>query len=229
MPTPHTLKPGECLQSLAQAYGFKEGKQIYDAAENAELRQKRPAPADVAPGDAVVIPDRTRRPLALETGKVHRFVVTLPAAMLRLEVRDEAGEPLAGKPYELHVGDAKLAGTTTGDGVVEQPVPLEVDVATLVVHESAAKDEGRWSWRLRLASLEAPETLRGAWQRLTNLGYWSGDEAPEEAAEDENAPEPTMRDPLVFAIRAFQHDEQIEETGRLDAAMKSRLKERHGI
>jgi hypothetical protein len=221
----HVLESGECLQSLASAYGLADGKQIYDAPDNAALRKQRKSPAAVAPGDEVSIPEPKKYQATLPSNEVHRIVLDTPKAMLRIEVRDEAGEPLASKPYQLMIGKETLEGTTTGAGLVEQPIPLSATEGTLVVHEKASKDEGRWSWRLKLADLEGPETRRGAWQRLANLGYWSAGAPPDDSA----GPGDPARDAFTAALRAFQHAEALDESGQLDDATRARLVERHGI
>lgn len=225
MPVRHVLKAGECLQSLALSYGFKDGKTLYDAPDNADLRSKRSSPEEVAPGDVVMVPDRKKRDVSVALGKANKFACKTPAGVLRVHVCDEAGKPLASKPYALSLKGKKLEGTTSSDGLVEQPVPMKATAATLVVYDTASKDEGRWTWTLRVASLDAPETPTGAWQRLANLGYWS----PAEQAPSGTAPDANAVDPLAMAIRAFQHDEQLDESGRLDDPTRARLVQRHGL
>src|SRR5438105_9041150 len=229
MPVRHVLERGECLQSLALQHGFKDGQTIYDGPDNADLRHKRAAPAEIVPGDVVVIPDRTPRELPLTKGKPNRFKVQVPAGMLRVYVCDEAGQALAGKSYELKIKDDTVEGKTTSDGAVEEPVRLNAIAGMLVVYESNAKDGARWIWSLRIANLEAPETRAGAWQRLANLGYWSPEEPAEESTSPANNPADNPLDPLVLAIRAFQHDEQLDESGRIDDPTRKRLVERHGV
>jgi hypothetical protein len=230
MPVRHVLEPGECLQSLALRHGFKDGQTIYDGPDNSDLRKNRAAPAEVAPGDVVMIPDRKPRQLPVTKGKPNRFKVHVPTALVRVHVSDEAGQALAGKPYELTIKEKTIEGKTTSDGAVEQSVPFNAQDATLVVYDSAAKDGARWIWSLCFASLEAPETRAGAWQRLANLGYWSPAEPPEQSAgSSTTAPAAGSIDALALAIRAFQHDEQLDESGRIDDKTRKRLVERHGV
>jgi hypothetical protein len=229
MPVRHVLQPGECLQSLARRHGFKDGQTIYDGPDNSDLRQKRAAPADVMPGDAVVIPDRKTRDIALAKGKINKFKIHVPDAILRVHVSDEAGKALAGKPYELTIGDHTAEGKTTSDGVVEAQVSLSATAGKLVVYDTAAQDGARWVWSLRIANLDPPESRAGAWQRLANLGYWSPAEPAEQSTSSAAAPPAGSNDPLVLAIRAFQHDEKLDDTGRVDDATRKRLVERHGV
>jgi hypothetical protein len=223
MPERHVLRPGECLQGLALAHGFADGEALFGSPENAALRAKRRASFEVACGDEVIIPDHRPRAVTLATGQRHRIVVRRPTTVLRVQVCDEAAEPLANKEYELLVGGTRLTGTTTPDGVVAQPVPVDAADATLVVHGATDRQSARWRWRLRLASLGPPDTTLGLCQRLENLGYWTctgGDEA-DPPVDDAEA--------VVLAVRAFQHDEGLDESGTLDDATRARLLERHGI
>jgi hypothetical protein len=230
MPAPHLLVSGECLQWLASRTGFADGKAIYDAPENAQLRKIRARPAAVATGDTVVIPDSKPASFTVGTRQVHRFVVKRPKALLRVEVHDENGDPLAGKPYELTVGDDTIEGETAGDGTIEEPLSLDEKGATLVVYDDPSKDGASWAWSLQLASLAGPDTARGVWQRLANLGYWCGEEPSPtaDAPNDEDADDPPM-DAFALALRAFQHDEGLDESGKLDDATRSQLVKRHGI
>lgn len=60
MPQIHIVKRGETLSHIAAKYGFGgDWHALYQAPENAALRQKRPNVTRIQPGDHVVIPDRT--------------------------------------------------------------------------------------------------------------------------------------------------------------------------
>jgi hypothetical protein len=57
----HIVRPGDCLSSLADAYGLSSWHVIYDAPENADFRSKRDNPNLVYPGDEIYIPDPAPR------------------------------------------------------------------------------------------------------------------------------------------------------------------------
>jgi Putative peptidoglycan binding domain len=224
MPVRHILQPGDCLSELARRHGFGDGKTLYDAPENAELRKKRKSPLDVFTLDVVVIPDPKKRDVSVASGNGHKFTLRTPEVLLRVQVRDEAGQPLANKSYEFSNGDG---GTTTSEGLVEwapKSMPAE---ASLTVYDSADKIGARWVWKVQVAKLHGPETRAGAWQRLANLGYWSPAEKLDDSAG--GAQDGAAADALALAVRAFQHDEKLEESGRLDDATVAKLVERHGI
>ncbi|HEV2703634.1 MAG TPA: peptidoglycan-binding domain-containing protein [Steroidobacteraceae bacterium] len=230
MPERHTLKSGECLQSLAYSNGLRDGNAIFEFGDNADLRGKRRGPADVTKGDTVGVPDPRPKNADRATDAVHLFRLATPQAMLRIEVHDDFGEPIGSKPYALHLNDTILQGTTTDAGLIEQPVPFDVPDATLVVYATANKQEGHWCWQVRIADLDPPETAAGSWERLCNLGYWNSLEPPADLdGADAGASDEMSRDPLVLAIRGFQHDEKLKITGRFDDATRAKLVERHGI
>lgn len=51
----HLVLPGECLSSIAEDHGIADWNTLYNAAENAEFRQKRPNPDEIFPGDRIYV------------------------------------------------------------------------------------------------------------------------------------------------------------------------------
>jgi N-acetylmuramoyl-L-alanine amidase len=213
MPTTHIVKQGECLSKIARRYGFLDYKKVYEHPDNSELRKKRPNPHLLFPGDQIVIPDPEPKTASISHGRFHRFTLKVPQRHVRLALKDGAGEALAGKSYTLVLDDREeRQGTTDGGGFLEEKVPFTVNKLEL-------ECEGL-SWELDVGSLnpleDTPdEGISGAEARLINLGY---------------ALEPTgkMNIELRSAIRAFQHRNELEVTGRLDAKTIQKLKEQHG-
>jgi hypothetical protein len=214
MPTTHVVKPGECLLLIARRYGVSDYKRIYEHPDNAKLREKRPNPNVLYPGDTVVIPEvghaKTKPDLA--TGRAHHFTLKVGARYLRLALKDAEGQPLSGRPYLLTFAQEALEGSTDGEGFLEAKVPFTVSQVEL-------ECEGQ-SWELELGTLrpmkDTPDDgVSGAEARLINLGY---------------ALEPTgqMTLELRSAIRAFQHRSGLEVTGRLDANTLQELEALHG-
>lgn len=72
MSTDHTVRQGECINSLAERYGFFPDT-LWDAAENKDLRELREDPNILQPGDVVHIPDLTRGEESGGTDELHRF------------------------------------------------------------------------------------------------------------------------------------------------------------
>ncbi len=215
MPKTHVVKQGECLLLIARHHGFADYKKLYEHPDNAELRKQRPNPNVLFPGDKIVIPDPapTRsKTVSASTGQIHRFVLKVPPRLVRIALKDSEGNPLTNMPYMLTVMDEQVEGNTDGQGILEQKVPYTATSALL-------ECDGR-SWQLELGHLNPLENVpdegvSGAEARLINLGY---------------ALEPTgqMTPELRSAIRAFQHRNGLELTGRLDSSTLKKLTELHG-
>ena len=69
----HIVKQGESVAGIAKKYGFSNWLTIYNHADNAELKQKRPNPNVLYPGDKVVIPEKTVKEESGATEQRHRF------------------------------------------------------------------------------------------------------------------------------------------------------------
>src|SRR5687767_1791959 len=124
----HTVVQGEYLKKIAEQYGFRQWKTIYNAGENSDFRRKRPNPNVIYPGDRIYIPDKIAKEEAAQTGASHRFVIKGAPLKLRLVLRDPGGEPLDKEPYELTFSVAgekqtPIKARTSGAGVLEHPLP----------------------------------------------------------------------------------------------------------
>ena len=210
----YTVKQGECMTLIAHRHGFADWKRIYQHPDNAELRQKRPDPNVLWPGDQVVIPDPESPEYPRVTDKRHRFVLHRPTKKLHLVFQLRGGRPLAGLPYELSVeGMDTVAGKTDGDGAVKHDIPVEALKGTIKIG-GVVRD-------LAIGHLDPmTETRRGGLNgiqaRLKNLGYNPGNIDGEWDLD-------TWK-----AIREFQHDHDLPVDGKLTDALRDKLGERHG-
>jgi hypothetical protein len=168
----HIVQQGECMVKIALLHGFHSHRVVYDHPDNAELREKRPNPHLLFPGDVVIIPDRTLKDLEAAAGRVHRFVVKQPARVLRVRFQRPKGEPLAGEPYTLRFDTRRtVEGQTTGDGFLEEQVLPDESGAVLRIEQRVVA--------LRLGHLSPVgdvenDDLSGIQARLQNLGYEIG-------------------------------------------------------
>lgn len=214
MPERHTVKQGDTLGGIAREHGFASWREIYDHADNGELRRLRPNPALLYPGDTVVIPERRAEPRPLPTQKKNRFVAKAPPRILRLVVRGPDGEPLAGSRYELRAIPRSLEGTIPASGEIEHPVPAELESVDLFVWGPGA-ERPSFRWTLRLGHLDPIDTVSGIQARLNNLGYDAG-------------PVDGIDGPLTrAALRAFQERHDLP-AGEPDDAVRAKLVEAHG-
>ena len=203
----HWVKQGDCISSIAWEHGFADWQLIWDA-QTDDFRRNHPNPNTLAPGDEVVIPERTPKRVSVATNASHVFKVRRPPTRLRVRLRGDDGKVLSGIKYELMVADKTLSGNTDDDGLVDQPVPANAATATLTLFTS---DTANIVLSIRLGHIEPMQWISGVQGRLRNLGYFAG---PSDGQADDN---------LEAALRAFQRDQGIDETGTLDDSTRDKL------
>lgn len=214
----HTVRPGECLSSIAHHYELQHWQDIYQHPENAGFREKRPNPNVIRAGDVLYIPDPpvNTREHAAQTDRQHQFRVRLPKVVLRLRVLDEAGAALGGKKYELMVQGRSHRGTTDGDGVLEHPVPASATSGALTVWGTDDEEGERLHWNLAVGHLDPITTVSGVQARLNNLGYRCGEA------------DGVIGRKTRGALKGFQHAEGLPVTGRVDEATRGKVLAAHG-
>lgn len=209
----HTVRQGECLVSIAKMYGFEDPSEIYQDANNADLRQRRPNPNLLYPGDTIVIPAHELKAFDLATGQRHRVVVQVPKRKIRVRMLDARREPMKNMPFKIEAGGRVYEGQSDGDGIVEKTVPAEVEAATLSIGDVTVP--------LQLGHLNPNDNTQdngvSALQaRLKNLGYAPG--------RIDGRIGPRTR----AALRRFQADNDLEVTGEPDDATLAALRDGHG-
>lgn len=210
----HTVKAGECMTSIAAIYGFHDHTKLYDHPDNAALKEDRPNPNVLAPGDVVVVPDLVERQEKAPVDEAHQFKLTRPKKELRIALHDHQGEPLTDLAYTLTVeGHEPIEDQTDGDGVLRQPVPLGARRASLTIGERTLELS---LGGLRPTRATPDEGLRGVQARLHNLGYNVG-------AEDGQLGPRTRA-----AIAMFQHEHELSIDGEPSDALIDALVEQHG-
>lgn len=128
---------------------------------------------------------------------------------LNLELRDSTGAPLAGRPYALTLADgSSREGTLDQDGCLSERLPHDCDRVTLQVAHRRIE--------LELGELPPCDSILGAQERLNHLHYAIGE------------PDGVMGEATIAALRRFQRDHGLAETGVLDAMTIERLREEHG-
>jgi hypothetical protein len=213
MPVEHTVQQGECLSSIAKQYGFANESTIYNHDLNKGLRQTRPNPNVLLPGDRLWIPDKTVKRESCQTAKVHQFKVARKQTRLRLIVRDIDGVPLAGKKYKLTVAGTTQEGVLPDDAMLDQPIPPDALEGELSVWADENLPESPDKWTLKLGHLDPVEALSGVQARLNNLGYDCG------PVDGINGPR------TQAAVKAFQKDHGLAVDGipgpKTQAALQS--------
>jgi hypothetical protein len=208
----HVVVDGDCLQSIARRYGLGDGSDIWNAPQNASIKQRRGDGSQLHPGDVLFIPPPKPRTFSLATGKHHKLVVPRPKRQIRVQFLDHDGEPMKGD-YVFKSGAFERKGPLGGDGVLELKIPAELMTAEVTI--------GDVTRTLRIGSLNPlsetdDDGISGAQARLANLGYYVG------AIDGEMGPM------TEAALRSFQEDSDLDATGELDDATVAKLTENHG-
>jgi len=197
---------GETTSSLAKKYGFF-WKTIWDHPENAELKAKRKDPNVLFEDDDIFIPEKQVNPgVSKGTEQEHVFKLKGEPAKLKLQLL-KLGEPRANEAYVLEVNNTLIDGKTDGDGRIEHYIPADASAGRLIMKN------GKEVYGLRLGFLDPVDLIKGAQQRLNNLGYNCGGDSGE------------LDELTQQALVNFQADHELEETGELDAATKAKLME----
>jgi hypothetical protein len=207
----HEVVQGECLSSIALKYRISNWKTIYDHAENAAFKKKRPNPNLIAPGDRIYIPDPELREQGCPTNSKHKFRLKKSKTFLSLVVEDEMGRALANRKYRLVIGEDVLEGSTDGTGLIEQPIPADASAGALTVEGAG----GGYTWNLDIGHLDPREEVSGLQARLNNLGFYTGAIDGDPGAETREA------------LKAFQFASKLPVTGELNEATRNKLRSTH--
>lgn len=209
----HRVRQGECVQSIAAAYGVADWRAVYDDAKNAELKKRRPNPNELAPGDLLVLQVPEPEPLRFESGSTQSYKVNLPTAPLRLFLTDPSGQAMSGKPYKIRIGKKVYEGTVPDDGVVEHQVSATATAAVLEIDLGDAIG-GKAAIPIRIGHLDPLSVISGVQGRLQSLGF----PAPSSGKLD---------DATRAAIALFQAKIGRTPTGELDDETRAALGKRH--
>jgi putative peptidoglycan binding protein len=210
MPTNHTVVDGEHLSGIADRYGFRDFRTVWDDAGNAQLRDERGEAHVLHPGDVVVVPDKQQRNESRSTDDTHRFRVRSKPLMLRLALTDFHNQPIAGTACELTIQGQTLRLTSDGDGIIETPIPKNATDGVLKIPELDLE------LPVRIGHLDPVDEDAGWQGRLVNLGYYPG------AVGDDDAQQ------FRHAIEEFQCDHGLKVNGELDGPTRAKLLEAHG-
>ena len=226
MATTYVVQAGDCLSSIAKKFGFRDWKVIYDDPNNKDFKKARPNPNVIYAGDELFIPDPkdSTKKVSAPVEQLNKFKVKLPKTLLRIQVKDEEEKPIAGKKYELRLGEDDVRkGSTDGDGIVEQKVDPEITEAKLLVFDGDPETGPLWVWDVHIGHLNPADFPSGARARLNNLGYFCGP-----ATDDVDDSDDPIDETTALALAGFQEANKIKRTGDLDDDTAKKLVEVHG-
>ncbi len=213
----YTIRQGDCLANITKRFGFSSYRTIWDDPKNSDLRERRPNPNVLCPGDDIYIPDRGSKTTDHGTDAKHKFVVRKPVIVLRMVVQDENGKPIGSANYRLVAGAKKFEGTTGDDGKIEHPIAPDLESAALDF--SYQKPNGvtiHQSWNLKLGHLDDVATPPGIQARLNNLGFDCGEV------------DGVIGPKTEAAIRGFQEWAGLDVDGIAGPKTEAKLKWSHG-
>ena len=126
----HKSVPGDTISSIGASYGITDWEpRVWNAGENAQLKQERVNPNTLAPRDEVFVPELKQKQESRPTDEWHDFHVVRNKRLLRLKLHDEADQPLANKQYTITPGDSfrgtfvQQGQTTDAEGMIQEEVP----------------------------------------------------------------------------------------------------------
>jgi N-acetylmuramoyl-L-alanine amidase len=181
---------------------------IWKHPENASLRSIR-KPDVLYPGDPLFIPEKSAREEQGATEKRHRFRRKGVPAKLHLQLMKD-GQPRANETYSLNVDGKITTGTTDAEGKLEIRIPPNAKEAKLLLGEKQEE------FTLDLGHLDPVSEVSGVQARLNNLGFYCGE------VDGKLGPR------TKAALKSFQKEHGLPETGEADAATRAELEEAHG-
>jgi len=214
----HTVGTSDSTSALALKKGFY-WKTIWEHGENSDLRQKRPDPNVLLPGDKIFIPEKQEKTgVTKGTEAEHKFVRKGEPTKIKIKFL-ELGQPRKDEKYIFKYGAKLIEGVTNGEGVVEQFVPGDISSV-----EISFKD-GSEVHTFKCGSLNPLEVLSGVTQRLNNLGFKCGNESLPITTLAKDAFEAgKLSKKTIDAVKKFQADNELEMTGKLDSKTLDLLK-----
>ncbi len=210
-------EPGDDLLRLSQKTGVSQ-QQIQQCQENKDVFVCR-TPEVLHHDDEIFIPDPAPKKIRVRTGETTYLVYAPPTRMLRLELKDERGNPRQAD-YELTdfgydgTEKQKLPSSLYGfayQGILEEELPAAVTSVKLVLDDDAEN-----AFTLLLGRLDPVTTTRGLKARLLNLGLYVG------KLDDE------FDAGLMDALQALQWRSGLPATGFPDRKTLAHLVELHG-
>lgn len=201
------------MASIALEHGFENFETIWNAPENATLRQFRESPFTLLPDDEVFIPDKVAHEDTRPTNAEHLFVVHRRRLTVRMRLLDVFGEPLDSVACVVTIDGGEPASLTTGsDGQLEVPI-------TPRARRGVATAEGGARFAFDIGCLDPlpePTSIAG---RLHNLGYPAGDPRRRDLDTDEWT---------RFGAELYRRDTGQPEVADIDPGFVQQLAEDHG-
>jgi hypothetical protein len=162
----YNASDGQCCSSIAYMQGHL-WQTVWNASQNASLRQTRDDPNCLMPGDSVFIPVPTGNQDLRAVDQRHRYQMA-GAAKLVIALKYPHGELRMGARYKLTVDGTVIASGTADDGKVTATiVPTDAGGKLVVYGDGTIPDQ---TYEFKLGTLFPFDQLQGVQQRFRNLG-----------------------------------------------------------
>lgn len=203
---------GQCFSSIAFEHGFF-WRSLWELGDNAGLKATRASPFVLKPGDVVCVPELRQKSASCAVDARHRFRRKGIPETLNLRFV-EGDAPRANIPYRLTLDGVTFEGRTDADGWLRHAVSPTLKVGTLVfdTREGGANE----TYDLSPRALDPVDDVSGQQARLKHLNYYAG------------AVDGSRSDETIVALRDFQRDHDLPDTGEADAATRDALVAAHG-
>ena len=198
----HEIQAGDCVSSIAYAHGLPVSL-VWEAPENAGLRELCESPDLLIPGEQLFVPERRLHREPCADGSLHRFRRKDVPKVFRIQMTTPQG-PIADMPYECTVDGLQTSGTTDSAGWIEVPIAPDAERVTIEMADYGSFD-------FELGDLDPVDTISGVCQRLTNLGYYQGE------------PATRMTEALADALARFEKANGLEVSGEVSDPTRDAL------
>lgn len=243
----HTIRQGECIESLADRYGFFP-ETLWKHADNSDLRELRKDQNILQPGDVVVIPDLELGEESAATEQKHRFRRKGVPAKMRIvfykpvDPEDQDDDSGSGGGSQDQSDESVFEEEPVSETEEREPIadaPFRLEIAGHPTEEGQSDADGL---------VEVPIPLGATSGKITF--YPDSDEAIEYALELGEmdsietvigvrkrlsnmgyrcAPEGDELDAdLKDALRRFQDEYELDTSGEIDQPTKDKILEVNG-
>jgi hypothetical protein len=216
---PYVVKQGDYLAKLAFVHGF-DADQVWNDPKNADLKQRRPDPNVLAPGDVLNIPQKKKEGQPIQKGTANPYTVNVPKVKVDLLFRN-GDQPLAGETCTVEgLGDPDPNApplSTDGGGKLSLDVPVTVRELRVTFPSKDDPKEGMVV-HCFVGDMDPAADASGVTKRLMNLGYLPAyfDDDPDDEGER-----------VRKALTAFQADNGLDTSGEADDATVKALLGNH--
>ena len=213
----YIVQDGDCLASIAKEAGFSDWRTIYDDPKNASFRQLRPDPNIISPGDEIFIPLKEPKTDSKGSDTATTFKLNVKETFLKVRLKDEKGQPFAGKKFSLKIGGEVTEGVTGSDALIEQEIAANARTGQLTVFLDDDTTKPGFIWDLKIGALDSVDTNKGMQARLNNLGFFCG------------VVDGVVGSMTKAALSGFQSKNGLTVNGDADGATRDKLRQLHDL